>query len=93
MEKVMLPGGTGAMSMIPGITVCGKTGNFPESGHRGLVLFMAFAPKDNPRIAISVYIESGSAGAAYAAPIASLLIEKYLNDSISVRRLGWRLPF
>ena len=47
---------------------------------------MAFAPKDDPKIAICVYVEHGVWGARYAAPIASLIIEKYLNDSISPKR-------
>ena len=86
MEKVMLPGGTGAMSMIPGISVCGKTGTSQNPHGANHSVFMAFAPKENPGIAISVYIENGLQGATYAAPIASLLIEKYLNDSISTQR-------
>ncbi|HOI48040.1 MAG TPA: hypothetical protein PK167_01965, partial [Prolixibacteraceae bacterium] len=49
-------------------------------------VFMAFAPKDNPRIALSVYVENGIWGSTYAAPIASLVIEKYLNDTISASR-------
>jgi penicillin-binding protein 2 len=87
MEKVMLPGGTGAMSQIPGISICGKTGTSQNPHGANHSVFMAFAPKDNPRIAISVYIENGWQGATYAAPIASLIIEKYLNDTISSQRL------
>ena len=49
-------------------------------------VFVAFAPKDNPKIAISVYVEHGEWGASYAAPIASLMIEKYLTDSIAPNR-------
>jgi penicillin-binding protein 2 len=87
MEKVMLPGGTGSMSMIPGISVCGKTGTSQNPSGADHSVFMAFAPKENPGIAISVYIENGLWGATYAAPIASLMIEKYLNDTISSQRL------
>jgi penicillin-binding protein 2 len=87
MEKVMLPGGTGYMSMIPGISVCGKTGTSQNPHGANHSVFMAFAPKENPRIAISVYIENGLQGATYAAPIASLMIEKYLNDTISSQRI------
>ena len=47
---------------------------------------MAFAPKDDPKIAISVYVEHGEWGTTYAAPIASLVIEKYLTDSIAPNR-------
>jgi len=87
MEKVMLPGGTGAMSGIPGIAICGKTGTSQNPHGANHSVFNAFAPKDNPRIAIAVYIENGLQGATYAAPIASLMIEKYLNDTISSQRL------
>ncbi len=86
MEKVMLPGGTASMSMIPGISVCGKTGTSQNPHGANHSVFMAFAPKENPRIAVSVYIENGLQGATYAAPIASLVIEKYLNDTISAQR-------
>ena len=48
---------------------------------------MAFAPKDNPQIAISVYVENAGFGATWAAPIASLMVEKFLNDSIQPNRL------
>ncbi len=64
--------------------VCGKTGTIqnPHGADNGA--FIGFAPRDNPKIAVVVYIENcGSFGATYAAPIAGLLMEKYLNDSIS----------
>ncbi len=86
MEKVMQPGGTGAMSWVPGISVCGKTGTAQNPHGSDHSVFMAFAPKDNPRIALSVYVENGIWGSTYAAPIASLVIEKYLNDTISASR-------
>jgi penicillin-binding protein 2 len=86
MEKAMQPGGTAGKSMIPDIAACGKTGTAQNPHGADHSVFMAFAPKDNPRIAISVYIENGVWGATYAAPIASLVIEKYLNDTISNQR-------
>ena len=78
--------GTAAASRIPGIVVCGKTGT-AENYYRGIKqtdnsFFGAFAPRDNPKIAIAVLCESGGQGAWVAAPIASLMIEKYLKDSI-----------
>ncbi len=85
MEQTM-ESGTGAMSRIPGISVCGKTGTAQNPHGADHSVFMAFAPKENPRIAISVYIEGGIWGSTYAAPIASLIVEKYLNDSISPNR-------
>ena len=66
--------------------MCGKTGTVQNNQGSDHSVFMAFAPKDDPKIAISVYIENGVWGARYAAPIASLLVEKYLNDSISPSR-------
>jgi penicillin-binding protein 2 len=86
MDKAMLPGGTGAMSLIPGIAVCGKTGTAQNPSGPEHSVFLAFAPKENPRISISVYVENGIWGAKYAAPIASLIIEKFLNDTISEQR-------
>jgi penicillin-binding protein 2 len=85
MEQAM-ESGTGAMSRIPGISVCGKTGTAQNPHGADHSVFMAFAPRENPQIAISVYIENGIWGSTYAAPIASLIIEKYLNDSISPNR-------
>ena len=74
--------GTAAASKIPGIVMCGKTGTAQNPNGRNNSLFIAFAPKDHPRIAVSVVIERGGWGAEWAAPIASLMIEKYLNDTI-----------
>ena len=83
--------GTAAASAVPGIVVCGKTGtveNYAKVNGRvekqqDHSFFSAFAPKDNPRIAIAVICENAGQGAWAAAPIASLLIEKYLKDSIT----------
>jgi len=86
MKEVLKPGGTAAMSRIPGITMCGKTGTAQNPHGADHSVFMAFAPADHPKIAISVYVENGVWGARYAAPIASLMIEKYLTDSISSGR-------
>lgn len=87
MEMVMQPGGTGGRSAIPEVAACGKTGTAQNPHGADHSVFMAFAPKENPKIAISVYVENGIWGATYAAPIASLVIEKYLNDTISGQRL------
>ncbi|MFI3267940.1 MAG: penicillin-binding protein 2 [Rikenellaceae bacterium] len=74
--------GTGVRAQVEGLDICGKTGTAQNSG-RDHSTFAAFAPKDNPKIAISVYVENGGFGATVAMPIASLMIEQYLNDSIS----------
>lgn len=86
--------GTGRNSKIAGIDIAGKTGtaeNFViiDGVRKQLAdhsILIAFAPKDNPQIAIAVYIENGGYGSAIAAPITSLLIEKYLNKEISKNR-------
>ena len=63
--------------------VCGKTGTVQNPHGADHSAFVGFAPKDDPKIAIVVFIENAGFGATYAAPIAGLLMEKYLNDSIS----------
>jgi penicillin-binding protein 2 len=86
--------GTGRKAAIDGIQVGGKTGTAENKAIINGVLtqqkdhsiFVAFAPADNPRIAIAVVVENAGFGATYAAPIASLMMEKYLKDSISVKR-------
>ncbi|MBN1950720.1 MAG: penicillin-binding protein 2 [Bacteroidales bacterium] len=75
--------GTAYWVRHPDFIICGKTGTAQNPHGKEHSVFMAFAPKDDPRIAISVYVEHGEYGARYAAPIASLMIEKYLTDSIS----------
>lgn len=79
--------GTGHNAQVPGITICGKTGT-AQNSYKGVAqkdhaLFAAFAPKDNPKIAIVVICENSGMGGNSAAPIAGLMIEKYLHDSIS----------
>jgi penicillin-binding protein 2 len=86
--------GTARAAAIPGIHICAKTGtaeNYRIIDHRRIQLadnslFAAFAPRENPKIAIAVIVENGGYGATWAAPIASLLIEKYLTDSIRAER-------
>lgn len=79
--------GTARIAQVPGVTVCGKTGTSQNPHGEDHSVFFAFAPKDNPRIAIAVYVENAGWGASYAAPIAGLMIEKMLNDTISTQRL------
>ena len=82
--------GTARGSKIKGIEVCGKTGtveNFTRINGKKVQLadhsiLIAFAPKENPKIALAVYIENGGYGSAIAAPITSLMIEKYLKDTV-----------
>jgi len=74
--------GTCRSGAIPGIEVCGKTGTAQNRGHDHSV-FMGFAPKENPKIAISVYVENGGYGAVFGVPIGSLLMEQYLTGTLS----------
>lgn len=79
--------GTARAARVEGITMCGKTGTAqnPHGDHHSM--FAGFAPKDNPKIAVAVVVENGGYGGEYAAPIASLMVEKYLNDTIQTKRL------
>lgn len=85
MEKVVLAG-TARIAQIPDVSVCGKTGTAENPHGKDHSLFIAFAPKENPKIAIAVVVENAGFGSTYAAPIASLTIEKYLKDEISESR-------
>lgn len=78
--------GTAYIARLNDIIVCGKTGTAQNPHGDDHSVFMAFAPRDNPQIAISVYVEHGVWGSRYAAPIASLMIEKYLTDTIAPNR-------
>jgi penicillin-binding protein 2 len=83
--------GTGRFSQVKGIKICGKTGtseNYAVVNDERIKLedhsiLVAFAPKDNPKIAIAIFVENGGYGSKIAAPITSLMIEKYLNGNIS----------
>lgn len=79
-------GGTARGAQIPGIRICGKTGTAQNPHGRDHSIFMSFAPKEKPEIAISVYVENAGFGATWAAPIASLMVEKYLNGEIAGNR-------
>lgn len=74
--------GTAKNAHIDGIEVCGKTGTAQDPPRENHSVFIAFAPKDHPKIAIAVLVENAGYGATYAAPIASLMIEKYLNGEV-----------
>jgi penicillin-binding protein 2 len=82
MEQVV-HGNMASMVAVPGVVMCGKTGTVQNNQGSDHSVFTAFAPRDKPEIAIFVYVENGVWGSRYAAPIAGLLVEKYLNDTIS----------
>jgi penicillin-binding protein 2 len=83
--------GTGKYSQVKGIEICGKTGtaeNFAKIDGKKIQLkdhsiLIAFAPKKNPKIALAIFVENGGYGSSIAAPISSLLIEKYITGTIS----------
>lgn len=85
--------GTARIAMIPGIDVCAKTGtaeNYTILDGRRIKLpnnsmFVCFAPKENPRIAIAVAVENAGFGATWGGPIARILMEKYLNDTLQAK--------
>jgi len=79
-------GSTARIAQIKDWEVCGKTGTAQNPHGEDHSIFIAFAPKDNPKIAIAVFVENAGFGATYAAPIASLIMEKYLTDSIANNR-------
>jgi penicillin-binding protein 2 len=79
-------GSTARIAQIPDINICGKTGTAQNPHGEDHSVFVAFAPKDNPKIAIAVYVENGGFGATWAAPIASLMVEKYLKRTIDPSR-------
>lgn len=74
--------GTGRRAYIPGVEVCGKTSTVQNPHGEDHSGFMAFAPKNNPRIAVSAYVENAGQGARAAASAASLVIEMYLNREV-----------
>ncbi len=87
--------GTGRVARLPGIKVCGKTGTAQNSlflegkkvDLKDHSMFVCFAPRENPRIVVAVVVQNGGFGATWAGPIASLVMEKYLNDTLRTERL------
>lgn len=74
--------GTCRAANLPGIEVCGKTGTAQNRG-KDHSIFMGFAPMDNPQIAVAVYVENGGFGATYGVPIGALIMEQYINGTLS----------
>jgi len=80
-------GATARGARLDSIIICGKTGTAQNPHGKDHSIFVAFAPKDNPQIAIAVYVENAGFGSTFAAPIASLMIEKYLTGNIKRKYL------
>ena len=89
--QMVMERGTGQTGYVRGIDICGKTGTSqnPKKNQDDHSVFFGFAPKDDPQIAIAVYVEEGVWGARYATPIASLMIEKFLRGGIADDRKKW----
>lgn len=85
LERVVTAG-TARSAFIDDISVCGKTGTAENPHGEDHSIFFAFAPRDNPEIAIAVYVENAGFGGTFAAPIASLMIEKYIRGAIKENR-------
>ena len=84
-------GGTAAIAQVESLNICGKTGTAQNPRGADNSVFICFAPMDNPQIAIAAYVENGGFGASYAAPIASLMVEKYLKGEVSRKELEKRM--
>ena len=79
-------GGTASIAAVEGLDICGKTGTAQNPRGADNSVFICFAPMDNPKIAVAAYVENAGFGATWSAPIASLLVEKYLTGTISEDR-------
>ena len=79
-------GGTASIAAVEGLDICGKTGTAQNPRGADNSVFICFAPMDNPKIAVPAYVENAGFGATWSAPIASLLVEKYLTGQISDER-------
>ena len=78
------PGGTGKEARNEQFVVCGKTGTVQNGKNKkNHSVFIAFAPKDEPKIALAVFVENAGAGGVWAAPIAGLMLEKYLKRTVT----------
>lgn len=76
------PGSTARGARLDSIIICGKTGTAQNPHGKDHSIFVAFAPRENPQIAIAVYVENAGFGSTFAAPIASLMIEEYLTGQV-----------
>ncbi len=83
--------GTGRVGRIDGIEICGKTGTAQNPHGKDHSIFMAFAPKEDPKIAIAVYVENSGFGSQWAVPIASLMIEKYLTGTVDTTKVNRKM--
>lgn len=85
------PGGTAYHARVPGVVACGKTGTAENPHGRSHAVFLAFAPRENPKIAIACLVENAGFGGVWSAPIVSLMIEKYLTGKVTRPELEARM--
>lgn len=91
-DAVNAPWGTAIASRIPDVLMCGKTGTVQNPHGKNHSVFIGFAPRDNPKIAIAVIVENAGYGSTYAAPMASFMAEKYIKGSVTgnrVKQMEW----
>ena len=79
--------GTARASRIEGLEMCGKTGTADNSHGKPHSIFVGFAPRQNPKIAIAIVVENAGFGSEYAAPIFSLLVEQYIKGKVERKEL------
>ena len=84
-------GATAWVGEVKGLDICGKTGTAQNPHGADNSVFICFAPRDNPKIAVAVYVENGGWGATWAVPMASLLVEKYLTGEVTRPELEQRM--
>lgn len=84
-------GGTASIAAVDGLDICGKTGTAQNPRGKDHSVFICFAPKDDPKIAVAAFIENGGFGATWACPLASLMVEKYLNGEVKRTDLEKRM--
>jgi penicillin-binding protein 2 len=90
MEMAVLSG-TATNAQIPGLTVCGKTGTAQDPPRKNHSVFICFAPRVNPKIAVAVLIENSGYGGDWAAPVASLMIEYFINRKVERKDVEYRM--
>ena len=84
--EAVVNAGTGRRASVPGVRICGKTGTSQNPHGEDHSVFFGFGPREDPKIAIAVFVENAGGGGALAAPIGGLMIEKYLNRDIKKSR-------
>ncbi len=91
--QLVVDAGTARRAITKGITICGKTGTVENGKGKDHSVFIAFAPRENPKIALACIVEnSGNYGGTWAAPIVSLMIEQYLNGKLSEATKKYKEP-